>query len=85
MNESDLEFENLKDIFLALKIRFTEIKLLESYSKGLLRGTVHTCIGQEFSAVLVSKFLDRKNDWVLSTHRGHGHFLAFNGLSKVKT
>jgi 2-oxoisovalerate dehydrogenase E1 component len=69
----------VEDFFLALKIRFTEQKLLEIFSKGLLRGTVHTCIGQEFSAVLIGKYLDNRNDWVLSTHRGHGHFLSFNG------
>jgi 2-oxoisovalerate dehydrogenase E1 component len=44
-----------------------------------LRGTIHTCVGQELSAVLVIKNLDNTRDWVLSTHRGHGHFLAFNG------
>lgn len=73
------ENSHLQDIYNALKIRFTEQKLLESYSRGLLRGTVHTCVGQELGAVLVIKHLNPKIDWVLSTHRGHGHFLAFNG------
>jgi 2-oxoisovalerate dehydrogenase E1 component len=79
MKKIDFEGINIEDFFLALKIRLTEQKLLDIYSKGLLRGTVHTCVGQEFSAVLISKYLDSENDWILSTHRGHGHFIAFNG------
>jgi 2-oxoisovalerate dehydrogenase E1 component len=81
LKDSQVNPENsqLQDIYNALKIRFTEQKLLECYSKGLLRGTVHTCVGQELGAVLVIKHLNAKIDWVLSTHRGHGHFLAFNG------
>ena len=37
----------------AILIRKTEEKLLELFSQGKLNGTVHTCVGQEFSAVLV--------------------------------
>jgi len=75
----DSKYNHLEDTYAGLRIRFTEQKLLESYSKGLLRGTVHTCVGQELGAVLVIKHLNSEFDWVLSTHRGHGHFLAFNG------
>lgn len=62
----------------ALLIRRTEQRLLALYSEGKLFGTVHTCIGQEFSAVAVGQALDAK-DTVFSNHRGHGHFLATGG------
>jgi acetoin:2,6-dichlorophenolindophenol oxidoreductase subunit alpha len=58
-------------------IRRVEETLLDLFSKGLLRGTVHTCIGQEGCAVGVINAIDRKKDIVCSNHRGHGHFIAY--------
>jgi 2-oxoisovalerate dehydrogenase E1 component len=63
------------DIFNAIEIRLVEEKLLDLFSKGLLHGTVHTCIGQEFSAVSVAKYLF-EDDFIFSNHRCHGHFIA---------
>lgn len=38
-------------------------------------GTNHLCIGQEASAVgLCGALTD--DDWIIATHRGHGHYLA---------
>jgi 2-oxoisovalerate dehydrogenase E1 component len=71
------------EILKAIEIRATEEKLLWAYARGLVRGTVHTCIGQEFNSVFVSKYLKNDLDWVLSNHRGHGHFLAFNGTPEL--
>ena len=62
----------------ALLIRRTEQRLLSLYSEGKLFGTVHTCIGQEFSAVAVGRAIE-PHDTVFSNHRGHGHFLATGG------
>ena len=62
----------------ALLIRRTEQKLLALFAEGKLFGTVHTCIGQEFSAVAVGRSLTA-DDTVFSNHRGHGHFLATGG------
>lgn len=62
----------------ALLARFTEERLLRLFSEGLLSGTVHTCIGQEFTGAVVSEFL-QPEDTVFSNHRGHGHFLARTG------
>ena len=62
----------------ALLIRRTEQKLLSLFAEGKLFGTVHTCIGQEFSAVAVGRALS-PDDTVFSNHRGHGHFLATGG------
>jgi pyruvate dehydrogenase E1 component alpha subunit len=41
-------------------------------------GTCHLCIGQEAVPVGVVAAL-RKDDYLSSTHRGHGHFLAKGG------
>jgi TPP-dependent pyruvate/acetoin dehydrogenase alpha subunit len=60
-----------------LTIRVVEENLLDLFSKGLLRGTVHTCIGQEGCAVGIVEALDRHRDVICSNHRGHGHFLAY--------
>jgi 2-oxoisovalerate dehydrogenase E1 component len=62
----------------AFRIRRTEQRLLALYAEGKLFGTVHTCIGQEFSAVAVGR-ATTTHDIVFSNHRGHGHFLATGG------
>lgn len=60
-------------------IRHCETRLLELFNAGLVRGTVHTCLGQEACAVGVLAALDREHDIVCSNHRGHGHYLANHG------
>jgi 2-oxoisovalerate dehydrogenase E1 component len=59
----------------AVLIRRTEERLLELFAEGRLNGTLHTCIGQEWSAVAVCAALGA-HDQVFSNHRGHGHFVA---------
>ena len=59
----------------ALLIRLVEQKFLELFSQGKMNGTVHTCVGQEFSAVAVAGQLT-VDDWVTSNHRCHGHFIS---------
>jgi hypothetical protein len=63
---------------MALLVRRTEQRLLSLHAEGKLFGTVHTCIGQEFSAVAVGRAL-RPDDTVFSNHRGHRHFPATGG------
>jgi len=46
-----------------------------SYMRGLIHGTMHLSIGQEASAVGSTLPL-RRDDYILSTHRGHGHCIA---------
>ena len=46
-----------------------------SYARGLIHGTMHLSIGQEASAVGATLPL-RAEDYILSTHRGHGHCIA---------
>lgn len=60
-------------------IRHTEQALLELFSEGRICGTVHTCLGQEATAVGMVAALEPTRDIVCSNHRGHGHFLAFTG------
>ena len=62
----------------AFLIRAFEQKLLGLFSEGKLFGTVHTCIGQEFSGLAVCRNL-QDGDLIFTNHRGHGHFLARTG------
>ena len=47
----------------------------DSYTRGLIHGTMHLCIGQEASSVGTCLAL-ADGDRITSTHRGHGHCLA---------
>lgn len=58
-------------------IRRVEESLLELFSRGLLSGTVHTCIGQEACSVGVISQCDLDKDIFFSNHRGHGHYLSY--------
>lgn len=59
----------------SLFIRLFEEKLDFLFKKGLINGTAHFCVGQEYIPVIVSQYL-QPQDLVTSTHRGHGHALA---------
>lgn len=56
-------------------IRAFEEKAEELYSQGKVHGTMHLSIGEEASAVGSIAAL-RPDDFILSTHRGHGHCIA---------
>lgn len=73
--------KNQEYIKKAFYIREFETFLLELFQKGELNGTVHTCVGQELTPVILSEFL-KKGDKLFSNHRGHGHYLSFNGDPK---
>lgn len=64
-----------------VRIRAFEEALLEAFGRGELRGTTHTCIGQESIAVAAMEHVG-PNDVVFSNHRCHGHFLAYGGEMK---
>ncbi len=73
---SDLLDESLLKLYKqALLIRRVETRLLELFSEGKLFGTVHTCIGQEWTGVAIANALDA-DDLIFTNHRGHGHYLA---------
>lgn len=50
----------------------------ESYTRGLIHGTMHLSIGQEASAMGICMPLTN-DDQITSTHRGHGHCIAKGG------
>ncbi len=56
-------------------IRVFESRVEELFAAGRLPGFVHTYIGEEAIAVGVCSRL-RPDDYITSTHRGHGHALA---------
>ena len=58
-----------------LKIRLFEEKTNELYTSAKMPGLAHLYIGEEAIAVGVCEAL-RQNDYITSTHRGHGHCLA---------
>jgi 2-oxoisovalerate dehydrogenase E1 component len=60
-------------------IRLTEQLILDQFSRGLVSGTTHTCLGQEIAAISVVRALTHAEDAVLSNHRNHGHFLTYSG------
>jgi pyruvate dehydrogenase E1 component alpha subunit len=47
----------------------------DSYTRGLIHGTMHLSIGQEASAMGICMPLTA-DDQITSTHRGHGHCIA---------
>jgi pyruvate dehydrogenase E1 component alpha subunit len=65
-----------------LRIRMIEERIAELYNEQEMRCPVHLCNGQEAVAVGVSTAL-RQDDYVLSGHRAHGHFLAKGGNLKA--
>src|SRR5215475_6612067 len=56
-------------------IRAFELRVSELYRDGEIPGFVHTSLGQEAVAVGVCSAL-RDDDYIATTHRGHGHCLA---------
>lgn len=58
-----------------LTIRVFEERVFELYGQNLVPGTIHLYAGEEAVAVGVcSHLLD--DDYIVSTHRGHGHCIA---------
>jgi 2-oxoisovalerate dehydrogenase E1 component len=58
-----------------MKMRVFEDKVAELYTMGLFHGPVHLYNGEEAVAAGICANL-RKDDYILSTHRGHGHCIA---------
>ena len=75
--------DNLEAYRKLLLIRCFEETLEALFAEGKIPGFVHTYIGEEAIAVGVCSNL-RTDDYITSTHRGHGHAIAkgidLNGL-----
>ena len=60
-----------------MEIRAFELKAEELFALGKVHGTMHLSIGQEASAVGANAAL-RETDYLLNSHRGHGHCAAWD-------
>jgi pyruvate dehydrogenase E1 component alpha subunit len=65
-----------------VRLRVFEERVRDIYMAALMPGLAHVYLGQEAVAVGVTEAL-RKDDYVTSTHRGHGHVLAKGGDPKL--
>jgi TPP-dependent pyruvate/acetoin dehydrogenase alpha subunit len=59
-------------------IRLHEETIKTLFTQGKIGGSTHLCIGQEAVAAGAIAQL-RPDDYIVSTHRGHGHMLAKGG------
>lgn len=66
----------------AVAIRAFEMAAHEQYANGLLAGSVHLYVGEEGIASGVCGVLN-DDDYITSTHRGHGHLIAKGGDLKL--
>ncbi|MBO50268.1 MAG: pyruvate dehydrogenase (acetyl-transferring) E1 component subunit alpha [Planctomycetaceae bacterium] len=72
----DLDRDKLLWIYRRMRqIREFENRLHEDFAAGLIPGFVHLYAGEEAIAVGVCAHLD-DDDFITSTHRGHGHCIA---------
>ena len=60
------------------RIRGVEEAIAERYPAGRMRCPVHLSIGQEAVPAAVAACV-RRDDYAVSTHRGHAHYLAKGG------
>ena len=72
-----------KDVALQLyemmqRIRRFEMTVVELFARGKIPGFLHTYVGEEAVATGVCALL-RRDDYIISTHRGHGHLIAKGG------
>lgn len=71
-------FDNAKLLEILEKmwtLRKFEEKAAELFTRGLIRGSLHTGVGQEAVAIGVSLALN-EDDYIQTTHRGHCHVIA---------
>jgi pyruvate dehydrogenase E1 component alpha subunit len=77
--QTQLSGERLTEALrLMMTIRHFDEHALALYRAGEMRGTTHPYIGMEAVGVGVTLAL-RSDDYVTSTHRGHGHTIAKGG------
>ena len=66
-----------------IKIRKFEKKACDLFKEGLIRGPMHVYTGQEAIAAGACDVIEEQ-DYITSTHRGHGHCIAKGGeLNKM--
>lgn len=76
MKEKKLPKELLIKMFEKMYlIRYFEEKVVELFKKGFIRGATHVYLGEEAVATGACLAI-REDDYITSTHRGHGHCIA---------
>ena len=71
--------KRLLDMYrMLIKIRNVQLRIEELYHLDEMKTPVHLCLGQEAVSVGVCANLKRE-DFLFSNHRGHGHYLAKGG------
>ncbi|PKM48482.1 MAG: pyruvate dehydrogenase (acetyl-transferring) E1 component subunit alpha, partial [Firmicutes bacterium HGW-Firmicutes-6] len=69
----------IKDMYIRMKrIREFETKAMNLFAEGAIPGFVHLYLGEEAVATGVCQALNDE-DYITSTHRGHGHIIAKGG------
>lgn len=78
----ELDNDVLKDMYTRMrKIREFETKAKDLFAEGKIPGFVHLYLGEEAVASGVCECLEDE-DFITSTHRGHGHIIAKGGDMK---
>src|SRR5712691_4762089 len=68
--------EQLEGLYTTMvKIRRFDEKTVELFHAGLVKGTAHSYVGEEAVAAGACANL-REGDYIVGTHRGHGHCIA---------
>src|SRR5207253_4286730 len=71
-----LEGERLESLYTTMvKIRRFDEKTAELFVQGLVKGTAHSYVGEEAVAAAACANL-KADDYIVGTHRGHGHCIA---------
>jgi pyruvate dehydrogenase E1 component alpha subunit len=74
-----IEKEKLIEMYRTMvRIRRFEERVAREFADGNIPGSVHSYIGEEAVAAGAIAHL-RTDDYILSTHRGHGHLIAKGG------
>jgi TPP-dependent pyruvate/acetoin dehydrogenase alpha subunit len=70
------DVQALEELLLRMwQIRAFEVRAMELFEENLIRGSVHPYVGMEAIAVGACAALG-PDDFITSTHRGHGHCIA---------
>ena len=68
--------EQLESLYTTMvKIRRFDERTAELFIEGLVKGTAHSYVGEEAVAAAACANL-REDDYIVGTHRGHGHCIA---------
>jgi TPP-dependent pyruvate/acetoin dehydrogenase alpha subunit len=79
---SGLSLKETVEIFRVCSlIRQTELQISKKYTENKMRCPVHLSVGQEGVPAVLSIYL-KKNDYAVSTHRSHAHYICKGGSIK---